>query len=668
MNPQYEVWTQQRPLEPGSMRTYVANVRRIEREYGDLDEHYDRDRLTTLLQELEYSTDDRRSGVPNPTKIHIESMAVDGVYRALASYGTALRTYCEFREARAHRWSDYLEEARRRIEDGTLDERENYKRSDLGPAVSRACRAFVAADDSWPTLLKAAVAHPENNLISPRWYAKDQESDQAHVVRWIDESVDEVHAALVELWAEDDRTVDARIRGFDARVPSRVFGEGRRSSRLDVASYLLMGLDLEQYPPCRLGKFRQTYERLWYPEADATDVAGHYQQALRFLDDLQREASDRDMDRPNTRLDAQSVVWLLSDSVFSGDDRGREEPSVEPVEDDAPFLEPSPRPLNTILYGPPGTGKTYATLRRCLEICDGEAPESQSERRSRYEALVREGRVEFVTFHQSYGYEEFVEGLRPDATGEPHGGLRLKVEGGVVKRLAERARQRLGDTVQDGIAYVLVIDEINRADISKVMGELITILEEDKRERAKNELAVTLPYSRDRFTLPANLHILGTMNTADRSIALLDSALRRRFRFEEVPPDPNLLSDEKEQTGVDLPLVLRLINERLEYLVDRDHLIGHAWFMGLETREDVDAVMRHKVIPLIAEYFYDDWAKVRAVLGGGDDFVMASPLSSPPGLELEMGEERHRWTVQGEFGDDAYESLIGLTGRNGASE
>ena len=312
--------------------------------------------------------------------------------------------------------------------------------------------------------------------------------------------------------------------------------------------------------------------------------------------------------------------------------------------------------LNTIFYGPPGTGKTYATTRRCVEICDGKAKRSDEAVRKRYEELVDEGRVEFVTFHQSYGYEEFVEGLRPKTDKEA--GFRLDVEDGVLKRIAKHAR-----SPGAGLPHVLVIDEINRANVSKVLGELVTLLEEDKREGKPNKVTVTLPYSSERFTLPANLHILGTMNTADRSIALLDTALRRRFEFEELPPDPDLLKEIKVDGIDDLPAVLRTINERLEYLIDRDHLIGHAWLMGAETREAVDRVMRHKIIPLIAEYFHDDWNKVRAVLGGADDFVRREPIARPPGLSDDTDEERYRWTVRDSFAANAYDHLIsGVTG------
>ena len=326
----------------------------------------------------------------------------------------------------------------------------------------------------------------------------------------------------------------------------------------------------------------------------------------------------------------------------------------------------SPTPLNTIVYGPPGTGKTYLAAPRCVEICDrtgrltdDQIRERYAEIRKRYKELVDSGRVEFVTFHQSYGYEEFVEGLRPAPNEDGQIGFRLVPTPGVLKRIAERARGDLEN------AYVLVIDEINRANISKVMGELITLLEEDKREGAPNEVAATLPHSGDeqKFTLPPNLHILGTMNTADRSIALIDTALRRRFQFEEMAPRPELLS---VVDGIDLPALLKTVNDRLEYLVDRDHLIGHAWLMNANTKADVDDIMRRKIIPLIAEYFYDDWRKVRAVLGNTDDFVRGERLSPPPGLDEEDVEERFRWTVRDDFASDAYCRLV--SGQSASSE
>lgn len=301
-------------------------------------------------------------------------------------------------------------------------------------------------------------------------------------------------------------------------------------------------------------------------------------------------------------------------------------------------------PLNTILYGPPGTGKTYAVAGRCVEICEGE-PE-KGDNQPRYRKLREEGRVEFVTFHQSYGYEEFIEGLRPEP--KKGGGFKLVPTPGILKRIAELARK-------EPRPHVLVIDEINRANVSKVFGELITLLEEDKREGRENAIKVKLPHSKELFTLPANLYVLGTMNTADRSIALLDTALRRRFRFEEMIPDPKKLG---KVDGIDLRRVLEAVNERLEWLLDRDHRIGHAWFMSAKSKADVDEIMTHKIVPLVAEYFYDDWEKVRSVLGGTEDFVKKSKLKPPPGLETNE-EQRYSWNVVKNIKIEGYERLVG---------
>ncbi len=316
--------------------------------------------------------------------------------------------------------------------------------------------------------------------------------------------------------------------------------------------------------------------------------------------------------------------------------------------------------LNWIFYGPPGTGKTYRTARYCVETCEGTTGLPDDQIRHRYRELIKSERIEFITFHQSYGYEEFVEGLRPAPSEDGQGGLRLEPTPGVLKRIADRARNDRESP------YVLVIDEINRANVSKVMGELITLLEEDKRKDAEHEIAVTLPHSCEPFTLPANLHILGTMNTADRSIALIDTALRRRFEFDEMAPDPKLL---KVVDGIDLSKVLTVINERLEYLVDRDHLIGHAWLMNARTKEEVDRIMRRKIIPLIAEYFYEDWSKVRAVLGDKAGFVDRERLARPPGLDDAETDKRYRWKVCPEFPKGAYDLLVkGRSTNNAATD
>jgi 5-methylcytosine-specific restriction protein B len=203
---------------------------------------------------------------------------------------------------------------------------------------------------------------------------------------------------------------------------------------------------------------------------------------------------------------------------------------------------------------------------------------------------------------------------------------------------------------------VLIIDEINRANVSKVMGELITLLEPDKRIGATNELRIRLPYSRDMFGLPPNLHLIGTMNTADRSIALLDTALRRRFKFREVAPEPQLLADTEAATGLPLVAFLSTINDRIEYLLDREHRIGHAYFINCRTREHVDAAMRNAVIPLLQEYFFEDLSRAAVVLGNpkGGGFLSCRQIKDPLG----ESDARDSWSVLPEFAEDAYNRSV----------
>lgn len=223
-------------------------------------------------------------------------------------------------------------------------------------------------------------------------------------------------------------------------------------------------------------------------------------------------------------------------------------------------------------------------------------------------------RYEWVTFHPSFSYEEFIEGIRPAAEEDK---TNFSLQDGVFKRLCKQAQRH------PERRFALFIDEINRANISKVFGELITLLEPSKRVHPSDVpftgsgVWVTLPYSGKPFGVPANVDVYGTMNTADRSVAALDLALRRRFQFIECPPEPEVLAKEAVP-GIDLPLLLTALNQRIEYLADRDRLLGHAYFLDrdVDGLAGLQSVFADRIIPLLQEYFFDDWQKIALVLSG----------------------------------------------------
>ncbi|EAI7733449.1 AAA family ATPase [Campylobacter jejuni] len=395
-------------------------------------------------------------------------------------------------------------------------------------------------------------------------------------------------------------------------------------------------------------------------------------------------------------------------------------------------MENKNMPLNQILYGSPGTGKTYHTIDKALEIL-GKNLESRDDKKAKFDEYVKKGQIVFTTFHQSYGYEEFVEGIKPRIDSKENSKeVEYEIKDGIFKELCKKAldnykvslltqeefvksedlenkieifldelvdQQKFIEKIQSGgfkleeynekyriitddtnanlylnleifktllenkdkiingrsikqilnnkhrrqidsyyfqlvklfkereqdykvdnnpsekpelKPYIIIIDEINRGNVSKIFGELITLIEASKRIGEKEELKVTLPYSGKEFGVPKNVYIIGTMNTADRSITSLDTALRRRFEFIEMMPDVSKLSMDCE--GINLQELLKAINTRIEYLLDREKTIGHAFFISVENLEDLKKVFKNKIIPLLQEYFYNDYALINAVL------------------------------------------------------
>ena len=297
---------------------------------------------------------------------------------------------------------------------------------------------------------------------------------------------------------------------------------------------------------------------------------------------------------------------------------------------------------NIILYGPPGTGKTWLAQHFAVFylLYQNQSPQAADE----YWQALQKGDTEkvldfrgqldqylrIVTFHQSFAYEEFVEGLKPLPSEDEKGSIKYEVVPGIFRKICEQAVNDWQDHKEHPPLYFLLIDEINRANIAKVFGELITLIEEDKQLGQINQLNLNLPYSGSEFGIPPNLIILGTMNSADRSIALLDLALRRRFKFLEVTPNSGLLGRVGE---IDLQLLLDQLNQRITALLDKDHQIGHSYFLKVIDLDDLRLVWYQDIVPLVEEYFYGDFERQHAVLG---DFITKVEISKS--IQNKMGD------------------------------
>ncbi|MBP7496114.1 MAG: AAA family ATPase [Bacteroidales bacterium] len=248
---------------------------------------------------------------------------------------------------------------------------------------------------------------------------------------------------------------------------------------------------------------------------------------------------------------------------------------------------------NIILYGPPGTGKTYSHKKVIAIIENGDDLGKIFDNKYSFEdtfnTVKDDDRFQFITFHQSYSYEDFIEGFRPVKEEEKN--FQIKLQDGIFKDLCDSARK---DSEKN---YYLVIDEINRGNISKIFGELITLIEDDKRDYYE----VDLPYSKSKFSVPSNIYIIATMNTADKSIALLDVALRRRFIFVEMKPDITLISNELNDSYV--LKIIEKTNKIIEEKRGKDYKIGHGYFMQ---NKDINFIIRYQIIPLLEEYFYGE--------------------------------------------------------------
>ena len=496
-------------------------------------------------------------------------------------------------------WEEFVKRAQAYVNTGQLERQEVKYKLDIGVATANAREAVLRSSDDWQNLLKRAL--PPNHPIS--WRALSDFRS------WYTQNSDEALSALQAIWTKNDSSIAERIRAFTRDFP-RGATRGAKGIRTTIVSALLMGWDVSRCPPFKTQAFNKAYERTGYAKpGQNADEAALYEHALGFLDRFIKEASERRLTLKD-RLEAQSVVWHIRHEcgcdvckiARAQQVAGDEESEV----DDALGTDASiPRQLDmqslagetflpegflediemllkekkqVIFQGPPGTGKTHVALALAEHLA---------------------GSKEWVTLvqlHPSYAYEDFVQGFRPSLIDGLPG---FHIKDGPMLRAAKRAREEPDED------HFLVIDEINRGNPAKVFGELYFLLEYRDRE-------MVLQYSNEPFSLPENLYIIGTMNTADRSIALVDLALRRRFYFVEFHPDDEPVKGvlrrwlEANAPGMDwLANVVERTNEKMQD--DRHAAIGPSYFMkdGLDD-DAVKRIWKHSVLPYIEERRYGE--------------------------------------------------------------
>ena len=493
-------------------------------------------------------------------------------------------------------WDEFIKRAQTMVDAGIIEiEGERDYKSDIGEKLAAAREAVLKGSPEWPQLLRAGLTGFEHHPLP--WQVSDRFRG------WMNESPDNVKA-LQAFWAEGNLSVTDRIRPFSSVLPRDV--ATRPGIFTNLVSVLLMGLDAEKYPPFKITAFMKAYERTGYdmPER-GEDEAALYEHALGFLDRLVKEASVRGL-RLSHRLDAQTIAYRTI--VASLPEPPSEEVDPSKTEGSPPIVQPEPDlpalanklwldvdflenietlledKLQVIFQGPPGTGKTYVAQKLASHLAGSDE------------------RVTLVQFHPSYAYEDFVQGFRPAlVNGQP--GFELRK--GPLLRAADYALQ------EPNAKHFLVIDEINRGNLAKVFGELYFLLEYRDKE-------MDLQYSDEgkKFSLPENLYIIGTMNTADRSIALVDLALRRRFYFVEFHPDEDPVKSVLRKWLLDkvpeMEWVADVVERANDHLrEDRHAAIGPSYFMKDNLNNDmVVRIWKHSVLPYIEERLYGQQEEV----------------------------------------------------------